>query len=341
MMMNRWLMGLIMSDNWQNIRPSDHPSDLRMRRVDPEHPMDFFYGKDYQGNYIFTFRGNIAGETLPKPTRLAGIDITLVKCENGIWEIYMRLLDATQVDIFKALCSNLMSATRNLERSQDSAGVQIILSRIQRWQELLKARKEELLSKSQIIGLFGELLFLKEFLLKRLSPLDALMTWRGPYGDEQDFLVGSWMIEVKTQLSSSDRKLHISSVDQLDITSGQILICYQILGIAKDKDIATQSLNSLVDEFIDLFVPDHSNAMDMLQVILIEYGYMRREEYDDARFMLNERVYYHVTDEFPALRASILPAGVEDVRYSIKVEFCKSFIIEESEIISWVFGSKK
>jgi len=331
----------MMSDNWQHIRPSDHPDDIRMRRVDPDHPMDFFCGKDYQGNYIFTFRGNIAGESLPKPTRLAGIDITLVKCENSIWELYLRLLDATQVDIFKALCSNLMSATRSLKRSQDGAGIQIILNRLKRWQELLKTRREKLLSKSQIIGLFGELLFLKEFLLKRMSPLEAIMTWRGPYGDEQDFLIGSWMIEVKTQLSSSDRKLHISSVDQLDITSGQILICYQTIGIARDKDIAAHSLNSLVDEFMDLFIPNHSDVVDILQAILIEFGYMRREEYDDMRWMLHERAYYHVTDEFPALRAAMLPTGVEDVRYSIKVEECNSFIIEENEIIGWVFGEDK
>jgi len=330
-----------MNDNWQNIQSSDHPDDLRMRRVDPAHPMDFFYGKDYQGNYMFTFRGKIAGEKLPKPTRLAGIDITLVERENGIWELFMRLIDSTQVDIFKALCTNLMSATRNLKRSQDGAGIQIILNRLKRWQELLKARKEKLLSQSQIIGLFGELLFLKEFLLTRLSPMDALMVWRGPYGDEQDFLIGSWMIEVKTQLISSDRKLHISSVDQLDITSGQILICYQTLEIAGDKDIAVHSLNSLVDELMDLFNPEHSEVTDMLQAILIEFGYIRREEYDDVRWILHERAYYHVTDEFPALRATMLPIGVEDVRYSIKVEACTPFIVEESEIISWVFGADK
>ena len=328
-----------MSDNWQNIRPSDHPADIRMRRVDPEHPLDFFCGKDYQGNYIFTFRGNIAGETLPKPTRLAGINITLVECENGIWELYMRLLDASQVDIFKALCSNLMSATRSLNRNQDSAGIQIILTRLQRWQELLKARKEKLLSKSQIIGLFGELIFIKEILLRLLSPMDAIMAWRGPYGDEQDFLIGKWMVEIKTQLSSSDRKLQITSVDQLDISSGQIMICHQTLGVADAKDNSAHSLNTLVDEIMGTFLPDHSDVVDMLQAILIEFGYIQREEYDDSRWILNERVYYNVTEEFPALRASILPIGIEDVRYSIKVESCSSFIVAESEIISWVFGS--
>jgi hypothetical protein len=328
-----------MSDNWQNIRPSDHPADIRMRRVDPEHPLDFFCGKDYLGNYIFTFRGKIAGETLPKPTRLAGIDITLVECERGIWELYMRLLDASQVDIFKALCSNLMSATRSLNRNQDSAGIQIILTRLMRWQELLKVRKEKLLTKNQVLGLFGELLFLKELLLTRLSPMVAVTAWRGPYGDEQDFLVGNWMVEVKTQLSSSDRKLHISSVDQLDITSGQILVCHQILGLADAKEHSARSLNTLVDEILGIFIQDHSDAADMLQAVLIEFGYISREEYDDPFWMLGERAYYDVTDEFPALRASMLPTGVEDVRYSIKVESCSPFIVAESEIISWVFKS--
>lgn len=328
-----------MSDNWQNIRPSDHPADIHMRRVDPEHPLDFFCGKDYLGNYIFTFRGKIAGETLPKPTRLAGIDITLLECEHGIWELYMRLLDASQADIFKALCSNLMSATRSLNRNQVSAGIQIILTRIQRWQELLKTRKEKLLTKSQIIGLFGELLFLKDLLLEKMSPAAAVTAWRGPYGDEQDFLVGNWMVEIKTQLSSSDRKLQIASVDQLDISSGKIMICHQTLGVADAKDNSAYSLNTLVDEIMGAFIPDYSDVADMLQAVLIEFGYIHREEYDDSRWKLNERVYYNVTEEFPALRASMLPIGIEEVRYSIKVESCSSFIVAESEIISWVFGS--
>lgn len=338
--MSRHLKSLIMYDNWENIQPSNHPDDLRVRRVDPEHPMDFFYGKDYLGNYVLTVRGNITGKVLPKPMNLAGIDINLVKIKDGIWVLYMRLLDATQVDIFRALCLNLMSATSSLNPKQDDVGIQIILNCIKRWHDLLKARREKLLSRSQITGLFGELLFLKEFLLDRMSPVDAIMAWRGPYGDEQDFLIGSWMIEVKTQLSSSDRKLYISSVDQLDIASGPILICYQTLGIATGNDIISHSVNSLVDEIIGLFIPDHSDALDVLHLSLVEYGYMRREEYDDLQFILNERIYYNVTDEFPAIRAAILHAGVEDVRYSIKVESCKSFIVEETEIINWVFGSQ-
>jgi hypothetical protein len=232
-----------------------------------------------------------------------------------------------------------MSATRSLNRNQDSDGIQIILTRLQRWQELLKARNEKLLSKSQIIGLFGELLFIKEILCRRLSPMDAITAWRGPYGDEQDFLVGNWMIEIKTQLSSSDRKLQITSVDQLDISSGKIMICHQALGVADAKDNSAHSLNTLVDEIMGIFFPDHSDVVDMLQAILIEFGYIHREEYDDSRWILNERVYYDVKEEFPALRASMLPIGIEDVRYSIKVESCSSFIVAESEIISWVFGS--
>jgi hypothetical protein len=326
-----------MPENWDTFQKSDHPEELRLRRVDPGHPLDFFYGKDFFGNYIFIFKCMITGEIPQKPQQLAGIDISLDSSGGENVELRLKLLDASQADIFKALCANLMSATERLGREQHKAGIDIIIHRLLRWQELIKARKEKLLTRAQIIGLWGEVLFFRDLFLKYLPPLEALSAWRGPFGDEQDFIVANWLTEIKTQLSSSDRKIQISSADQLDTVSGNIFICHQIIGQSTNVDPRAMSLNDMITDVIQK-MNDCGSAVDSLKSILIEFGYIRRNEYDEEKWTLNERCYYVVGEGFPSIKSSDLAIGISDVRYSIKTEAIAGYLIEENQYIAAIFG---
>lgn len=326
-----------MPENWDTFQKSDHPEELRLRRMDPRHPLDFFYGKDFFGNYIFIFKCRITGDIPQKPQQLAGIDISLDSCGGENIELRLKLLDASQADIFKALCANLMSATERLGREQHKAGIDIIIHRLLRWQELLKARKENLLTRGQIIGLWGEIVFFRDLFLNHLPPLEALSAWRGPFGDEQDFIVADWLTEIKTQLSSSDRKIQISSADQLDTVSGNIVICHQIVGPVANTDPRAMSLNDMIKDVIQK-INDWGSAVDVLQSILIESGYIQRSEYDEEKWTLNERCYYVVGEGFPAIKSSDLAIGILDVRYNIKTEAITGYSIDENKYIASVFG---
>lgn len=326
-----------MPENWDDFKRSDHPSELRVRRVNPRHPMDFFYGKDFHGNYVFTLRGRITGELPIQPKQLAGLDIVLDSWGEGEFELRLRLIDSAQVDIFKALCANLMSATEKLQRGQHRAGLETTLRRLARWQELLRSRMEDILSRSQIIGLWGELLFLMDLFLGHLSPHEALSSWRGPFGDEQDFILGAWLVEIKTQLSSSDRNIQISSAEQLDTMSGQIVLCHQIIGPAVQEVPQAMSLNDLVENVSRKMGKDTA-AIDVLRSILIEFGYVKRSEYDSEKWVLNERRYYQVGEGFPAIKASGLVSGITEVKYSIRTESISDFLVAEDQFTGDVFG---
>ena len=203
---------LTMSDQWDDIGPSDGPGKITLRRADPRHPLDLFRGRDHEGNYLFCFSGK--GEFVPHEAlnrlNFANLKITLESKEEGIWDFTLRLLDKAEVDIFRALCADLMKATEKLRRGDDREGVGIIVGRLHRWWQVLKMRREKRLTQKEIAGLFGELLLLRDTFLKNLSPLEAIGAWRGPLGEEQDFLYGDWLVEVKTQLSSADSHLRLS-----------------------------------------------------------------------------------------------------------------------------------
>ena len=135
-----------MTDPWDEISPSDDARTVRLRRADPDHPLDLFRGRDHEGNYIFSFKGQFAEQRLIELPKLATLATTLEHREDDLWEFSIRLLDKSHIDIFRALCADLMTATNQLRRSDDHAGVEIMLARLRRWRELLKVRRDKRLS---------------------------------------------------------------------------------------------------------------------------------------------------------------------------------------------------
>ncbi|WP_170296020.1 PD-(D/E)XK motif protein [Azospirillum brasilense] len=327
-----------MHDSWHDIRPSAHSTSINIRRADPEHPIDWFRGKDHLGFYLFLFQGPVGDAGSLKLPKLAGIEISPVPLDRSEWGLSLKLLDSSQLDIFRALCANLMEATAAVERGNATAAASIVVARLRRWQELLRARRETILSLPERIGLFGELLLLRGIFQPQIGLPEAVKAWRGPHGDEQDFLFGSWLIEAKTQLSSADRKVRISSAEQLDSASGQLMLCHQTLGIGDPDTDAAETLNELVEDLRTQLEHSHPDAAELFGAKLIESGYERRDEYDADHWILAGQDFFTVAGDFPRIRPSLLPPAVCDVRYAIRLDACSEFRISSDEAIRRVFG---
>jgi hypothetical protein len=324
------------NDPWSEIPRSNKDNALNRIRADASHPLDFWYARDFQGRYIFYLDAKAeiaAADTLPHP---AGMEVTAFDAGNSICRLVLTLTDSTQIDIFRVLCSDLIKATADVVRNE-GAGLSITLTRLVRWQEMLKKARTNILTSSQIIGLIGELTLFKDILLPNLSAFDAANSWRGPYGDEQDFLLAGSIIEVKTQLSTSDQYLNISSEHQLDTASGPILICHQTLDVPSSDDPPAASLNGLIQAISAEHFSLDTGARDLFESGLIEAGYILRPEYDRPFYLRNTRAFYEVRDTFPSISPAILPLGVERVRYRISITACKEFALTQAEAERWLF----
>jgi hypothetical protein len=66
-----------------------------------------------------------------------------------------------------------MEATAILKTGEDAGAVRIILSALERWQKLLENRKKKSLSLQQQIGLFGELVILRDLFMANLPPTEG------------------------------------------------------------------------------------------------------------------------------------------------------------------------
>lgn len=315
------------TDDWSTIPSNSSPGSDSLRRVRSN--LEFWRGKDQLGRLLFVLDGS--PPSIKIPDRLpAGLEIQIVDKEQNKKRLILTLIDQDATDIFRALCSDLLKAAETLPQERHNEGMTFILERIVRWHELLTARRSTLLSPSQAIGLLGELYFLRDIIIQKMGfTLNAAACWRGSFGDEQDFLFNDIIFEIKTQLNTSDRFIFISSEDQLDTLSGEIVLVHQTLTKAVENIPNASSLGKLVDELYSGFSKADPAAGDLFMLGLIEARYISRPEYFSDFYKLHARDYFHVKETFPRIVRAELRSGVDKVGYRIALHACQQFKVNE------------
>lgn len=326
------------ADEWKDIAAAAGPASDNVRRADAGHPLEFFRGRDFAGRYLLSLAAETVPEVLPDLPRLNGIEVRLEKLSSGGLRLVLTLLDRNQFDLFRDLADHLLKATAGLARGDNAAGLKLVLRRLRSWHDLLRRRRDDLLSNSEAIGLAGELLFLRDHVLARRTPTEAALSWRGAHRDEQDFAFGHWQIEIKTQLSTSDQRLQISSEAQLDPGSARLLICHQTLAPASAATPGSFTLNSLVSDITAQLEDTGEIGRDAFETALEALGYVNRTEYDEMCWVATSHRAFEVTEQFPRIVPAMLPSGVQNVRYDIALRECEPFVVDFDLAMNQAFG---
>ncbi|NNH66342.1 PD-(D/E)XK motif protein [Rhizobium laguerreae] len=323
-----------MLDEWDQIVPASEPGACNVRLADARHPLDFKIGKNFRSKYVFQIDALCTPELKKSVPKLTGIDCTFEPIANDRFRLSITLGDPADFRNFRLMCMGLMLATDNLSPLQSDRGMIVVLDELRRWQDMLRQRRERLLARTEIIGLVGELLFLRDVLVPRFGILSALRCWIGHEGHEQDFTVGGTIFEVKTQIVTADRRIRISSEDQLDPVQGRIFICNQGIAPLPTTDSASDTLNRLAGDIRNLATDYGHSTVDLFEIALLNARYEWKDEYDEEAWILVDRSLYAVTGDFPRIERNDLRAGVELVTYSIRVADCEQYRVNLEETIS-------
>lgn len=316
---------------WNDIPIPDPQSVYSYRLADIDHPFEFFWARDRRGDYAFRFKGRFPKERATEAPKMSGITVSCDEL-NG-WAYLNLVLEGTEnAEIFLTLCQSLMSATLIVPQGRDGAALDVVLTRLRRWQELLKKGSSGLLSEEAQTGLFGELLILRDVFVANLDPLEAVNCWNGPLGDEQDFGYAESIVEVKTTRTTRDQAFTISSLAQLDTTSGSIILAFQTLGVFVDDPPDGISLNSLAED-IRKRLSGNSAATAELDIRLTLSGYRPDPEYDRLRFVAATRRLFDVSGEFPRIEPSEVRRGILKATYTVSVDDCMRFELAPDEAI--------
>ena len=149
-----------MTDNinnpWQNMSPSTR------RRVDADMPHNIFWITDLYGNYGFCIQTKKIFNENEVAANLKGISVVKSNSESGSGELFLILNKKEDWQIFNVLCRDLTSVAHRYDT--DDKMISAVEVRLQRWQELLKKSRDKVMTLEMQMGLFSELIVLKDII---------------------------------------------------------------------------------------------------------------------------------------------------------------------------------
>ncbi|ADE39541.1 PD-(D/E)XK motif protein [Candidatus Puniceispirillum marinum] len=325
---------------WSHLSIPDKPNSYSSRRVATPTSHSFYWAKNDLGQCCLIF--SCASDTKVKidEVKLKGILLEQHISNEKQFNLIIKLIDDPSRDIFRTICNDLVASTRTIDAKKPSTVVLAINARLKRWQELLGKKKSDLLSNSEQLGLFGELSILNEYFLENFKPITAIATWRGPSGSEQDFGFGEHLVEVKSQFSTSDSKIQINSLEQLDDISGYIWLVHQTFAANEHKSGISRTLNAIVSE-ISSKIDSDIFAMDSFKTILLEIGFEADPAYDEVAYELAQRTFFKVSDAFPRIKRSSTPSEIISARYVVDIGLASHLSISENQFLGEVFRNEQ
>lgn len=303
---------------WQNIHRASS------RRIKSDGRYNFFWICDGKGHYGLLisicqrlddkdFSEKIKGITIAKDSqRNDGDDLYLIVNDNNDWQIFYHL------------CLDLLDVSEKC--SSETILIKSLKTRLKRWRFFLSEGNSFTMSEIRQMGLFAELLCLKDILIPNLGVDNALAAWVGPDLDRQDFSLNAFLLEVKSFLSSKGAFVKISSLHQLinDIKP-LYLIAY---------GISRQPTGHSIEDIAQSIFPILDNGTEELfGQKLAEYGYVEGiTEEPFYKYHADNIRCYAVTDDFPKILPGQVKEQIVAAQYTLDLARCSKFEIELNSI---------
>lgn len=239
------------------------------------------------------------------------------------------ILNQRHKDIFSVLCEDLINQVSSF--TEEKILITTLLNRLTKWQTLFEKLRQQGLSAEAQRGMFGELYFLKKFLLTTNNKNHCINSWQVPSNTVQDFHHANWAVEVKTTHGNNHQKIHISSERQLDNSViPNIFLFHLSLDVRNDFGESLNDLVEWVENHLSSFIPE----LNMFKLKLYEIGYfdLHKPLYQNIGYTIRQENIYKVEGEFPRITEEEIRNGVGDVKYTIVIADCLSFARNESEL---------
>lgn len=287
-------------------------------RVDNVHILDLHVGIDEKGRKAIELRSVF---TPKKVSGTSAIEVNqYTKPEYNT--IRFSLCDEEISGLFYKFCEDLIEQSRELK--DDSEGYQVIVNRFLQWKKMFVSSRGLFLSELEIMGLIGEILFLRDHLAERIGLSAALRAWSGQELTHKDFSYQSTWVESKA-ISRGKTTVKISSLEQLDSEYQGELVIHMLEKMSPAYGGIT--LNRLVLETRDMFLTMDERD-DFLAKVALQ-GYEYNNYYDDFVYEVSSFVRYRVDSNFPKLVPNGMPSAIQKVSYEIVLSDLSSFVITD------------
>ncbi|WP_231495877.1 PD-(D/E)XK motif protein [Paucisalibacillus sp. EB02] len=304
------------------INPWVNLDRLSRIRVKDNISYDAFWIMDIKNQYGLMLQ---CDENFILPNReikLNGIQIEIDNTTNPN-KLILLLNDKKDWEIFLTLCNDLIGIIKNIDKNV----ITKVIKRLERWQKLLQRKSLKKMSKEEEMGLFSELLILREYIIPKYGYFDGIHSWVGALGDSQDFLMDSLSIEVKSHRSTSSGYVWISSKQQLnpEKTPLYLIVC-SLTEVSRGENI-----KNIVDSITELI--DFDNLLIEFVEKLEKYGYIPELHQELSSFVVDKFSCYEVKDDFPRIDINKVSPWIKDLKYSIDLAGCNDYAVQITDVL--------
>jgi hypothetical protein len=281
-------------------------------RVNETHSLELYLGKNEKGFLTLRYNGDF------QPIKIIGSGLLEVKqVKTSIYYSLMFCYTSNEnLSLFFNFCEDIISQT---EKYKGKDGYHEIINRYSQWRKMFFGGVK-VLNENEVMGLIGELLFLKNYVFPKYGESVGLNGWSGPEPTHKDFSYDDEWFEIKTMNSSRD-SISVSSIEQLDSISEGRLVVFALEKMS--PSFSGINLNDLVIEIS--FKLEYEIEKDVFLEKLKQVDYSFNELYNNYMYNLISCDTYLVMDGFPRIKAEGLPLGVIKIHYDLLLSSIEQF----------------
>lgn len=328
---------LTLVDKWNELDNENEKSENSVYSkllLDINAPCNFYVALDTVNNLRILIIETDPDILLPKYIYpdIIGLEI-YPKLINGKTRIFIKVIDNKFNELFESLCTDLVSDACNT--ISPNKCIDKFFYKLHIWKDFFKNISIKTLTKNSAQGLFGELYFINNLTKYDFDLTEVIKNWTGPSGEEYDFKMEKASVEIKSTKTRTSI-VTISNLMQLDNAKCENLFLVRFgVELQTIKSSNSLSLPGIIDEIRQKILD--TLILRIFDQKLIASGYVDNS-FDDLNFIIVEKNYYEINDNFPKLTMLNIPKGIKSAKYTLDLDFCNEFSINENAFLKKLKG---
>lgn len=272
--------------------------------------IEVFFGYSFEGDLRLSFLSKTVPPTIESTTIL---NVVQGRENADTYWTSFDLLSSDLKEAYFSFCENLIDSIVGC--TDETLALNVLKRRFITWKKLFQKASESDVSKEKLMGLFGELVVLKDIVAPKYGINTAIQSWGGPDFQSKDFTVTDTWYEVKTIGANTD-SIHISSLTQLSSNNPGHLIVVCAEKVSPEFGGKYSAAIDVIKEIL-LLVSDENIENILIQKIQ-SLGIDIFGKETAIRFDVKSITSYAVSEGFPRITGQNVPfSEITDVNYTI------------------------
>lgn len=275
-------------------------------------PLGIFFGYSPEGMLRLSFMSSC------QPPKLESTKILRVSQGKERNDVFWTCYDLLAIDaqkVYFTFCENLIEAVSG--NISECKALSLLKKRYITWKSMFKKEVEKSIPHEVLQGLFGELYFMKKFMIPKYGTEIAIRSWSGPDLKSKDFSVGTDWFEIKT-VGANTSTVEISSLTQLSSDRPGHLAIIRVEEMSEEFDNGESSIGQLLKGIITDI--DNETVEGIFLTKLSRYGFDISDESINLKFNVKAFLKYAVDYSFPRITEDkISHPAICDIRYSLSI----------------------